>query len=382
MPSFTQLYLLLSAPWSLFQGVSLAPESAQTNTAFETIKAQNNDGFNQSMLAECAKPQVPDQRTGAYLAPWHLARIAQPDMIDQTKFNRMHNYDWSFPRNEEWGKNVIAYVVDSGVLPTHVQFTPDQVAEGASIPAFTHTGSGNVPFGDHGTGVAAMIAGRTTGVAPMTKIFPIKIGEGGRNEIPETSEHVAQGINLAIKDWVPRYEANKALKAVINISWVIRNNENAAKAIHDAVAAGMHVIIAGGNDDAKYVNECHGEIKGPLERVSQQGQITAAYTWFSDEYGGNSGPCIDVEAPSTSVLTAAADCNTCCVLQSSSSFSAPIVAGMVAALLSESARAISPAEMKALIKTRYSIEGKIIGVPPKTANRLLQSPLQLNGPPQ
>jgi hypothetical protein len=152
------------------------------------------------------------------------------------------------------------------------------------------------------------------------------------------------------------------------------------------VAAGMHVIIAGGNDDAKYVNEvsvkrfvintqtnfrlqCHGEIKGPLERVSQQGQITAAYTWFSDEYGGNSGPvssgfsalsrsltpmqCIDVEAPSTTVLTAAADCNTvsncwvhidpkftdliqCCVLQSSSSFSAPIVAGMVAALRSSS----------------------------------------------
>ncbi|KAJ6616372.1 peptidase S8/S53 domain-containing protein [Mycena sp. CBHHK59/15] len=293
----------------------------------------------------------------------------------------MYTYDWSFPRKAEWGQNVVVYVIDSGVRASHVQFRGGQVEEGYTIPRFKGTGPGNVPLGHHGTGVASVIGGQTSGMATLATIVPIKVAGETTNEVPETSDDVAEAIKIAEIDWVVRQKMNPKLKAVVNISWTIRNNAAAEKAIANAVAADMHIIIAAGNSDF-HVDECFGQTTGKDERVSDQGQITVAFTWYDDNYGGNAGPCVDVLAPSTNMLVAGDECDTCCHNGEYSSFSAPQVAGLVASILSTSDVHISPAEMRDLIRTKYSIAGHLIGViPALTTDRLLQSPLQMH-PPQ
>jgi subtilisin family serine protease len=144
---------------------------------------------------------------------------------------------------KELAANVIVAVVDTGVYMEH----PDLVS--AKIPGLTGRDFakkvGESPDNDpqddngHGTNVAGIIAANGnifSGVAPGTKILPVKVLDSGG--IGETSQ-VIEGINYAVSSG-----AN-----IINLSI---GSPGDSQALHDAiinaVKAGVLVVAAAGND--------------------------------------------------------------------------------------------------------------------------------------
>ncbi|KAJ7131829.1 peptidase S8/S53 domain-containing protein [Mycena crocata] len=315
-------------------------------------------------------------------APWYLARLNQADALDQDEvFKRAENLDWPFTRNDGWGTGVLVYVIDSGVRRTHEQFARANDPNGKVQPGFRIQslggGSGDTDLDGHGTGVAAIIAGKNTGVAKSATIIPIKISNevDAEKEIPETTAHVTEGIRMALAHFVQQKATNSALKAVINISWVIRRDDAASAAIRDAVKADMHVVIAAGNDHA---NQPDGP-RFDKERVAPSGQITVSGTLPDDSWWFNCGKCVDLVAPSTLLWTATSflegkgQSDNLYRYQEGTSFATPMVSGVIAAILSSTPDYISPADMKQRLLRDFTV-AKVIAVPEDSPNKLLQAP--------
>jgi type VII secretion-associated serine protease mycosin len=132
------------------------------------------------------------------------------------------------------GEGVTVAVVDTGVDGTH------QDLRGAVVAGRNMAGdrpSTNVDTGKHGTGMAALIAGRghgpgrgVLGIAPRSKIMPIR----------PVSDHVlvAAGIRWAVEHGAK----------VINLSFALKlSGESLRDAIAEAVAADVVVVGAVGN---------------------------------------------------------------------------------------------------------------------------------------
>ncbi len=90
-------------------------------------------------------------------APWNLDRIDQRNLpLDSTY------------TTTTTGAGVTAYVIDSGVRSTHVEFG------GRANRGWSFDGSSGDCVG-HGTHVAATIGGATWGVAKAVTIVPVKV---------------------------------------------------------------------------------------------------------------------------------------------------------------------------------------------------------------
>lgn len=104
---------------------------------------------------------------------WHLDRLDERQ-IDDGGLDGLYAYCIA--------TTVRAYVVDSGVRATHPEFVAGQVEAGFDATGVVGGGtpsdpcpSGRPPGGYHGTAVASVLAGRTTGVAKQTKIVPVRV---------------------------------------------------------------------------------------------------------------------------------------------------------------------------------------------------------------
>ncbi|KAK6974853.1 serine protease [Favolaschia claudopus] len=365
MPSFWKLLSLLSPSSYLSGGLGLG----------ESIVTQNplsisNQTFNSNFGARPTIGVEPDN------VPWYLQRIGSAAPLDVT-VERMSEYTWSWRRKETWGENVFVYVIDTGVRGTHEQFRQP----GGVLPGMTLQRAGNddgrLDQNGHGTMVASVITGRNNGVAQAATIVPIKIfGEGNSaKEFPWTTTDVAEGIDWAIQDFRQKKtdaERNRVARppmAVINISWIIRRDPEASRAIREAIEEEMHVVIAAGNDNQ---DQCYvGKEKFPeTERVSPEGQITVSVTDPEDEWAYNYGNCVDLVAPGMYFTMASNEGDQDYEGDSGSSMATPLVSGVIAAILSEQGPT-TPASMKELLLTEYVTVGAVRNVPPKSPDRLL-----------
>ncbi|MEY4633612.1 MAG: hypothetical protein RLZ18_984, partial [Actinomycetota bacterium] len=110
---------------------------------------------------------------------WHLDRINQAALP----------LDGNTSMGNLTGVGVDIYIVDTGVLPTHEQFS-GRVIAGIDIP--TGAGSSTVsPIASdcdgHGTHVAGLAAGSTVGVATQATIVSVRVldcaGDGEVNDV-------------------------------------------------------------------------------------------------------------------------------------------------------------------------------------------------------
>lgn len=182
------------------------------------------------------------------------------------------------------GDGVVVAVLDTGVEATH----PDlkgAVLAGANVVRDGATGDRDTE--GHGTGMAAVIAGRgrsgdrgVLGIAPAAKILPIRpVGEGS---------YIADGIRFAVE--------NDA--KVLNMSFGVSDSERLSEAVREAVAADIVLVAAAGNsgDEGNKV-----EFPGGYPDV-----LTVSGTDQDGKVGGYSqhGPQVDLAAPGTDVLMA------------------------------------------------------------------------------
>ncbi|HEX8705752.1 MAG TPA: S8 family serine peptidase, partial [Myxococcaceae bacterium] len=151
-------------------------------------------------------------------ATWGLDRVDQRTL----PLNQTYNYNVN-------GTGVHAYVIDTGVLLTHQEFTGRM---GNGHDAVTAGGTANDCNG-HGTHVAGTIGGTTYGLAKNVTIHPVRVLDCGGSG---TYDGVIAGINWVTANFQPPAVANMSLGG------------GASQAVDDAttasIAAGVVYAIA------------------------------------------------------------------------------------------------------------------------------------------
>ncbi len=264
------------------------------------------------------------------------------DRIDQT--NLPLNSSFTYPGT---ASNVHAYTIDTGILLTHSQFAGRM---GPGFDAVTSGGNANDCDG-HGTHVSGTIGGSTYGVAKGVTFHPVRVldctGSG-------SYAGVISGIN-----WVA---ANRILPAVANMSLGGGFSASVNAATNGLVSAGVFTAVAAGNSNVDACNTSPASASSATTVNSSTS--TDARSSFS-----NFGPCTDIFAPGSSIVSAYIGSNTATASLSGTSMASPHVAGAAALYLSANPSA-TPAQVDAALKNNASLN-KITNPGTGSPNRLL-----------
>lgn len=269
---------------------------------------------------------------------WGLDRIDQRAL----PFDQKYSYTTS-------GVGVTAYVVDTGINSTHTEFT------GRINSGFTAISDGNgvEDCNGHGTHVSGIMAGTKYGVAKSASIVPIRVlGCNGSG----TVSGLISGLNWAINDHAA------GVPAVANLSVGAGASSSLNSAVANAVADGITVVVAAGNDNADACN---------YSPSSAPSAITVGASASNDSRSSfsNFGTCVDIFAPGTSISSAYRGSTTAAGSMSGTSMASPFVAGIAAVYL-ENHTSASPAAVTTAItdsSTRDVITNVGVGSPNKLA---------------
>lgn len=207
------------------------------------------------------------------------------DRIDQRTYPGDDRYSFS---DKQLGAGVNIYIIDSGVQANHSQFT-GRVQAGASFVntvAANGDGPGNTDCDGHGTHVAGIAAGSTTGVAPKATIIPVQIF-GCASDAPAETYRVVSAL-----DWVIDHHKS-GTPAVVNMSIGGSNDPVLIETIDEAVADGITVVVAAGNDTKDACNFSPANAPSAIT----VGAMSSGKGYDSISYFSNYGTCLDIFAP-------------------------------------------------------------------------------------
>jgi len=254
-------------------------------------------------------------------ATWGLDRVSER----QVALDGDYQY-------EQTGKDVDAYIIDTGILTTHEEF------EGRAIWGATFTGDSNDrDCNGHGTHVAGTVGAKTWGIAKKVTLIAVKVLNCGGSG---TWEGVIGGVNWSAQQYTQKKKpsvANMSLGGGISLAL------NAA--VEAAVKAGLNFIIAAGNSN---MDACS------FSPASAKTGITVGSTDVSDNGGiqqdvrssfSNYGTCAHMFAPGTMITSCWHTSNNAKHTISGTSMAAPHVCGVAALYLQRNPTA-TPADVK------------------------------------
>jgi subtilisin family serine protease/subtilisin-like proprotein convertase family protein len=228
------------------------------------------------------------------------------DRIDQHAEPLDHSF--TYPST---AATVHAYVIDTGVRTTHQDF-------GGRAESGVDTVDNDNDASDcngHGTHVAATLGGSSYGVAKGVQIVAVRVLNCGG---VGTTASVVAGI-----EWVTQHAVKPA---VANLSLGGVNDEAVDDAVADSIASGVTYGVAAGNGagDACAFSPA---------RVPAAITVGATDTTDAKAAFSNSGPCVDLYAPGTSITSAWNASDTATNTVSGTSMAAPEATGAAALIL-------------------------------------------------
>ena len=241
-------------------------------------------------------------------APWGLDRVDQPSLPLDGTYQYATSGSGDF---DSAGSGVKAYVIDTGILATHVDFG------GRVISGYDGIGDGNQDCNGHGTHVAGTIGGTTYGVAKAVTLVPVRVfGCSGST----TVSAIITGIN-----WVIGNHTGSD-PAVANMSLSSSADASMDTAVNALIADGVTVAVASGNDNVDACTKSPARVPSAITVNASTSTDTAAY--FSDF-----GSCSDIYAPGVGILSAWYTSTTATNTISGTSMASPHVAGAAARVL-------------------------------------------------
>ena len=279
-------------------------------------------------------------------ATWGLDRIDQVDL----PLNSTYIYDQD-------GTGVTAYIVDTGIRTTHNLFG------GRASGGFTsiNDGNGTTDCNGHGSHVAGTVGSSTYGVAKNVNLVAVRVlgctGSGSNSGV------------IAGIDWVT---ANHVSPAVANMSLGGGASTATDNAVNAAVAAGVTMVVAAGNDNS---DACG------FSPARAANAITVGSTTSSDSRSSfsNFGTCLDIYAPGSSITSTWSTSNSATNTISGTSMASPHVAG-VAALYLDANPGATPAQVQTAIENAAGV-GKVSDPKAGSPNLLLNNNFSGGTPP-
>lgn len=245
------------------------------------------------------------------------------------------------------GAGVRAYVVDTGVLSSHSEFT-GRMTSGYSAIA---DGRGTTDCNGHGTHVAGTVAGTRFGIAKAVTVVPVRV-------LDCAGSGTLSGV-LAGLSWIGN-DLPASTPAVVNMSLGGAASSTLDSAVQSLIDRGVTVVVAAGNSTADACQASPARVPGAITvAASARDDVFASYSNF--------GSCVDVIAPGTGVTSAWYTSNTASATISGTSMAAPHVAGLVAQQLEFGY--LVPANIDAALKAA-AVSGAISSVPAGTVNLL------------
>ncbi|WP_247601899.1 S8 family peptidase [Cellulomonas denverensis] len=267
------------------------------------------------------------------------------DRIDQQKLPLSGTYTYA-----QTGKGVTAYVIDSGILAGHREFT-GRVRSGFTA---VQDGKGTTDCLGHGTHVAGTLGGTTYGVAKQVTLVPVRVlnctGSG-------TSSQLIAGIDWVVADHKP------GQPAVANISLGGAASDAIDAAVQRLVADGVTVVVAAGNGNK---DAC---TMSPARAVNA---VTVGATTRTDTRSSvsNWGRCLDLFAPGEAIVSASHRSTTATASMTGTSMAAPHVAGAAALVLQKSPKS-TPAQVWSTLLPRTG-QNLVKSAGATSKNRLLR----------
>ncbi|MFV5472575.1 S8 family peptidase [Acinetobacter baumannii] len=263
------------------------------------------------------------------------------DRIDQKALPLNSTYSYL-----QTGSGTTAYIVDTGILSSHQEFS------GRVLSGYTaiSDGNGTTDCNGHGTHVAGTVGGTTYGVAKNVNLVPIRIlgcdGSGA-------SSNVIAGL-----DWILK---NGKKPAVVNMSLGGATSSSLDSAVENLFNNGYVMVVAAGNSNT---DAC----SSSPARVSKA--ITVAATDNTDTRASysNYGSCVDIFAPGSQINSSWIGSNTATKILNGTSMATPHVAGVVAEML-QSTPTASPQTISTNLLNQAS--SNVVKNPSGSPNRLL-----------
>ena len=334
-----------------------APRTAAGAVFFSLARA--NRGFHAGGLSR--------QEAAALALTPSVCRVERDALVRASAYNwgvdRILNtkgLDGSYdtPLTPFSGVGVDVYVLDSGLDTTHMEFDASDGSDGFFARTVTNVydawggalSANNDAYG-HGTHVAAIVGGRTVGVAAGANILGVRIlndeGAGSISKIVAAIEWVIDR-REALGAAAPPYVINMSLESADAC-----DNDCPDKSLYlavaDAVEAGIVVVVAAGNSDdsaCDFVPSAAGAIEGC---ICVGGFETDQDFWgdWQDvrDVDSNKGICLDLWAPGLDVRSADASTVNGYTKMSGTSQAAPFAAGVAAQHL-EATPARRPSEIE------------------------------------
>jgi subtilisin family serine protease len=311
-------------------------------------------GFAATMSAQQARRMAAESEV-AYVQPDVIHRASETqanppsyglDRIDQR--NRPLNSAYTYSTT---ASNVHAYIIDTGIRTTHVDFG------GRAVSGFDAIDGG--PADDcngHGTHVAGTVGGTSYGVAKAVQLVAVRVlncqGSG-------TTAQVVAGI-----DWVT---ANRVLPAVANMSLGGGGDAALDNAVKNSIGAGVTYAIAAGNGFLGLfaLDAC---TQSPA-RVPEAVTVSAVDSNDRKPSWANRGTCVDVFAPGINITSAWGTGDTATNTISGTSMATPHVTGAAALYLAGHPGA-TPAQVHAAIVSNATT-GVVTNPGSGSPNRLL-----------
>ena len=320
----------------------------------------------------------------ATMSPSELAKVRDDPAVDYVQANQKYTSTtaegsptWGLDRVDQrnlplkkqyyytnTGKGVTAYVVDTGIRSTHLDFTTnvagDAVDSRVSGGISEVAGEASTEDCDgHGTHVAGTVGGTYYGVAKEVHLVPVRVlnckGESD-------SSTVAKGL-----DWIVGNHTTGP--AVVNMS--LTNDGGPDKVVENAVNRVIKdkvtVVIAAGNGNSKGV----GVSACSVSPSNVKAAIVVGATTRSDRRAtfSNFGSCVDVYAPGAEIESDWYTGDDVAAQLSGTSMATPHVTGAVALYLQKHPTASPAAVQKAIIAA--STPNKVTNVSKAWPRRLL-----------